>query len=167
MLTIYGGRTRRLWPHLQETLSASRKEGRRCLVIVPDQYTLQAEYDLIIGMRVPGLFDVEITSFSNLVQHLFELYSAGTVRIDNSGKNVAIARAIQKASGSLQYYSSASKRRGFIEQSGAWISEMKQAQLDCDQLESYANDLPDNSYKEKICDLITLYRAYEIGRAHV
>lgn len=166
MLTIYGGRTRRLWPHLQETLSASRKEGLRCLVIVPDQYTLQAEYDLIIGMRVPGLFDVEITSFSNLVQHLFELYSAGTVRIDNSGKNVAIARAIQKASGSLQYYSSASKRRGFIEQSGAWISEMKQAQLDCDQLESYANDLPDNSYKEKICDLITLYRAYDNILAH-
>ena len=94
MLTIYGGRTRRLWPHLQETLLASRQEGRRCLVIVPDQYTLQTEYDLIIGMKVPGLFDVEITSFSNLVQHLFELYSAGTVRIDNSGKNIAIARAI-------------------------------------------------------------------------
>ena len=47
MLTIHGGRTRRLWPELLKAVAAARQQNIRCLLLVPEQYTLQAEEDIL------------------------------------------------------------------------------------------------------------------------
>ncbi len=160
MLTIYGARTRRLWPHLVRTVAASRSEGKRCLVFVPEQYTLQAEQDLIRDLKIPGFFDIEVASFSRFVQRLFDQYSEGHTRIDDNGKNIALAQALLSKQKKLLYYDRASKRRGFISQGCGWIAAMKQASLDPDRLQEYALSLPDGNYKEKILDLSLLYSTY-------
>ena len=98
MLTIHGGRVRRLWPELLKAVTAARQQDIRCLLLVPEQYTLQAERDLISGLHLPGFFDIEVLSLSRFVQRQFQQYSGGRARIDANGKNT------QEYSLGLRYY---------------------------------------------------------------
>ena len=166
MLTIYGGRTRRLWPHLLKALAAAREEERRCTVLVPEQYTLQAERDLISGLQLPGFFDIEVHSLSRFVQRLFQQYSGGKVRVDASGKNIAIAQALQNCGKKLRYYARSAQRRGFISQSGEWIADLKRVGITPERLEAYAAELPEGSYQDKVADLSAVFGAYEGILAH-
>ena len=161
MLTIHGGRTRRLWPHLLKTLAASREENIRCILLVPEQYTLQAERDLIDGLHLPGFFDIEVVSLSRFVQRLFQQYSGGRVSINENGKNIAMARALLSCSKELKYYSRSSERRGFVAQSGEWIADMKRAEVSPAQLMEYSAGLSESSYQDKISDLAQIYQAYD------
>ena len=160
MLTIHGGRTRRLWPRLLETLAASRQENIRCILLVPEQYTLQAERDLIADLHLPGFFDIEVFSLSRFVQRLFQQYCGGRVAINDSGKNIAMSRALFSCSKKLRYYSRSIERRGFVAQSGEWIADMKRAEVSPAQLSEYAESLPDSAYRDKLCDLSLIYDAY-------
>lgn len=160
MLTIYGGRVRRLWPHLLQTVAASRKEGRRCVLLVPEQYTLQAERDLIDGLHLPGFFEIEVFSLSRFVQRLFAQFGAGRVRVDNNGKNIAIARSLLSCQKELRYYSRSIQRRGFVGQSAEWIADMKRAEISPEALYEYASSLPESAYQDKLLDLSALYAAY-------
>ena len=138
MLTIHGGRTRRLWPKLLQMLAASRSAGVRCVLLVPEQYTLQAEEDILSGLKIRGFFDIDVISLTRFVQRLFQQFGGGRVRIDGNGKNIAMSRALNACMKELRYYSRSAQRRGFISQSGEWISDMKRAQVSPDQLREYA-----------------------------
>ena len=161
MLTIHGGRMRRLWPRLQEAISSSRGENIRCILLVPEQYTLQAERDLISGLRLPGFFDIEVFSLSRFVQRLFQQYSGGRVSINDNGKNIAMARALLSCAKKLRYYSRSAERRGFVAQSGEWIADMKRAEVSPAQLMEYSVSLPESAYQDKVADLAQIYQAYD------
>ena len=91
MLTIHGGRTGVLWQDLEKQAAASRAQNKRCLLLVPEQYTLQAEKNLIKGLNLPGFFDIEVFSYSRFIQRLFLLYNPmQQKRVDGNGKNIAI-----------------------------------------------------------------------------
>ena len=161
MLTIHGGRTQSLWPHLETEVKRSRNEKRRCLLIVPEQYTLQAEKDLISGLSLKGFFDIEVFSYSRFIQRLFLLYNPShQKRVDGNGKNIAMARALIKCQKHMRYYARSASRKGFIAQSGEWVADMKRAEISPAQLSEYAQSLPESAYKDKITDLSLTYSAY-------
>lgn len=160
MLTILGARTRRLWPHLRSQAAAALTAGRRCVLLVPEQYTLQAERDLIRDLSLPGFFDIEVFSLSRFVQRLFLICGSNRVRVDGNGKNIALARALLSCKKNLKYYARSVSRRGFIAQSGEWIADMKRAQITPDKLQTYADSLPESAYAEKMCDLARIYGGY-------
>ena len=162
MVTIHGGRTHTLWPELEKEAANSRAGGKRCLLIVPEQYTLQAEKDLISGLHLKGFFDIEVFSYSRFIQRLFLLYNPGhQKRVDGNGKNIAIARALIKCKKNMRYYARSCERKGFITQSGEWIADMKRAEISPAQLSEYAFSLKESAYKEKISDLSLVYSAYD------
>lgn len=160
MLTILGARTRRLWPHLRSQAAAALTAGRRCVLLVPEQYTLQAERDLIRDLSLPGFFDIEVFSLSRFVQRLFLICGSNRVRVDGNGKNIALARALLSCKKDLKYYARSVSRRGFIAQSGEWIADMKRAQITPDKLQTYADSLPESAYAEKMGDLARIYGGY-------
>ena len=160
MLTIIGARTRRLWPHLRTQAAKTLKEGRRCVLIVPEQYTLQAECDLIHDLSLPGFFDIEVFSLPRFVQRLFAICGSSRVRIDNNGKNIALAQALLQCKDNLKYYSHSVTRRGFIKQSSDWIADMKRAQITPERLSTYADTLEKSAYADKLSDLAQIYSGY-------
>ena len=161
MLTIHGGRVAALWPALQKEVAAARANNRRCLLIVPEQYTLQAEKDLIAGLSLKGFFDIEVFSYSRFIQRLFLLYNPmQQKRVDGNGKNIAMARALIKCQKNMRYYARSASRKGFIAQSGEWIADMKRAEISPAQLNEYAASLKDGAYKDKITDLSLAYQTY-------
>lgn len=158
MLQILGGNQEAL---RRELLRIAAPVGRM-IVIVPEQYTLQTERELIDGLDLPGFFDLEVLSPSRLTERVFALAgSGGQVRIDARGKQLTLARCLLKCKNDLKYYESAIERQGFIERIGSLISAFKQAQVTPEALCAYAEALPEGATKDKFCDLSLLYAEYE------
>ena len=158
MLTVLGGNQEAL----RRELLRMAAPGGRMIVIVPEQYTLQTERELMDGLNLPGFFDLEVLSPSRLTERVFALAGSGEqVRIDARGKQLTLARALLKCKNSLKYYESAVDRQGFIERIGSLISAFKQAQVTPEALRAHADALKEGASRDKLCDLALLYAEYE------
>jgi len=77
VVTILAGRTRRLWQPLLQQLRIAHELGQRCVLIVPEHYTLQAERALISGLGTQGLLLAEVLSPSRLIQRVRDRAGTG------------------------------------------------------------------------------------------
>ena len=59
---IIEGRSGRSWPAVLRAAAKSRREGRRVILYVPEQMTLQTERELITGLKLKGLIDIDVIS---------------------------------------------------------------------------------------------------------
>ncbi len=158
MLTILGGNQEAL----RRELLRMAAPGGRMIVIVPEQYTLQTERELMDGLNLPGFFDLEVLSPSRLTERVFALAgSGGQVRIDARGKQLTLARVLLKCKNDLKYYESAIDRQGFIERMGGLIATLKQAQVTPQALRAHTEALREGASKDKLMDLSLLYAEYE------
>ena len=158
MLTIQGGNQEAL----RRELLRMAAPGGRMMVIVPEQYTLQTERELMDGLNLPGFFSLEVLSPSRLTERVFaQAGSGGQVRIDARGKQLTLARCLLKCKNELKYYESAVDRQGFIERIGSLIATLKQAQVTPEALRAHAEALPEGASRDKLTDLSLLYAEYE------
>ncbi len=157
MLRVTGGNQEAL----RRYLIGMAAQGGRMIVVVPEQYTLQTERELMDGLHLPGFFDLEVLSPSRLTERVFaQAGSDGRERIDQRGKQFALARALLLCKKELKYYESAVDKQGFIQRIGSLISECKQADVSPKDLMDHATSLPDGASRDKIEDLARLYASY-------
>lgn len=137
------------------------REYQKVLVIVPEQYTLQTERDLIDGLNAPGFFDIEVLSPSRLTERVFAAAGQDALtRIDERGKQMALARVLTEEKKNLKYFESAAAKQGFIARMGTLIASFKQSGLTAAQLKEYAISLPEGAKKDKMEDLARIFAAY-------
>ena len=104
MVQIVGGPSSTLRAWLFSHIAESRKASRRVVLYVPEQYTLQAERDLLTGMRLAGLLDLDVVSPSKLKILVREAAGcSGQRTLDEKGRAMAVQRALQDWAPSLTY----------------------------------------------------------------
>lgn len=158
MLTILGGSQQ----SLRRRLISLAAQGDPMLVIVPEQYTLQTERELMDGLSASGFFDLEVLSPSRLTERVFAAAGADSrVRIDARGKQFALAQALLKNQKNLKYYESAAGKQGFIQRLGALIADFKRAGIAPEALSLHADSLEEGAARDKMQDLSLLYAAYQ------
>ena len=59
---IWGARAGQTQSRLFEEIRKCREAGQRVLLLVPEQYTLQAERELVEQLNLPGLLDLDVLS---------------------------------------------------------------------------------------------------------
>ena len=140
----------------------AEKQGRT-LVIVPDQYTLEAEKQAFRLLHTQGLLDVEIISMSRLGSRL--LAEQGGDRktfIDKYGRHMLLTRIARECKEDLQVFGSTMEKPSFLEMTNNFISEMKQYEVAPADLEAMREDLEEGSLlHRKLCDLQLIYEKYE------
>ena len=96
MLRYLTGPRRALAPRLYEELREALASGRESLlVLVPEQYTLEAERELMDALNLPGSFRLQVLSPGRLCRLAFE--QAGypqPVRIDERGRVMLLHDAL-------------------------------------------------------------------------
>ena len=99
---IIGDRSGKVWPQVLRAAEESRKAGRRLILYVPEQYTLQAERDSITGLKLPGLLDIQVISPRKLKQQVKERTGTGTKRLLNEmGRAMAVHRVMTEKADEL------------------------------------------------------------------
>lgn len=159
---VITARPHRLFAPLVERVGALHARGERVLLMVPEQFTLQAERELMRRLGLEGFFDLDVFSPSRLCERVLdETGRDAREPLTDAGRRMAISRTLERLGDKLGYYGSIAHRRGFVEKLSALITDMKRGELAPAELAQYAEALPEGVTRYKLRDLSLIYERYE------
>ena len=139
---ILGARAGQILPHILPEIDLSRREGIRVLLLVPEQYTLQAERELIDGLHLPGLIDVDVLSPRRLHRRIHERGGRDPVApLDDRGRSMAVSQALTLCREQLQYYRRVASQPGLPDKVSVLLRDMQKAGLTPLHLREHAETL--------------------------
>ena len=135
----------------------------RTLIIVPDQFTLEAERELFAHFGVQSMMNVEVLSMSRLGSRLLaELGGSKRTFIDKYGRHMILSQVAGEERENLQVFRGLESRSSFIDMVNNFISELKQYNCGVAEIEQIAGEVEEGSYvQKKLQDLHLLYSRYE------
>ncbi len=154
------GKTRRVYEEIKEALDAGHKS---LILMVPEQFTLQAERDLVEKLNLPGLMNIEVLSFTRLAHKVFSQVGGLTrIHLDEQGRHMVLRKLLDDLSRKLTIYKSASKQDGFIIQMNDLISNLKKHDVNPDMLWMQAELLEVSLLQQKLLDTAAIYEAFNL-----
>lgn len=135
----------------------------RTLLLVPDQFSLQAERDAFFYLGKNSLMDLRVVDFSTLGYKVMQ-QTGGRVPdlIDKYGRHMLLARVTAELESELGIYKGLNRKNSFIDMLNTVISEMKRYDVSPEDLEDVLRKLEESSYLSyKLGDILKVYRAYQ------
>ena len=135
--------------------------GRKYLLIVPDQFTMQMQKRMIELHPHHAFSNIEILSFSRLSHRILEETGGDAPVLDDTGKSLIIRRISGEVKPELTVMSGKLDRIGFIHEVKSAISEFLQYGIDPDKLHELTERITDRpALAHKLRDLEVIYRAF-------
>lgn len=162
---IYGrsgsGKTR----YCLEEIKARVKSGadHPQVLLVPEQYSLQAEKDLIAVLESGGILKTQVLTFRRLAFRIFNEAGGLTYpHIHPAGKAMIIYRILDKMKDKLTVFSKAAECQGFVSTLSELITEFKRYEVSPETLEETCAGMePDNPLAGKLGEIQLIYSAFE------
>ncbi|KUO65081.1 MAG: helicase-exonuclease AddAB subunit AddB [Gracilibacter sp. BRH_c7a] len=133
------------------------------VLLVPEQFTLQAERDLIRVLGTGGILETEVLSFRRLAFRIFSQEGGITYpHIHSAGKCMIIYRVLDKIKNNLKVFAKSADRQGFVNTLATLISEFKRYSISPSLLEEVSRNIEeDNQLKDKMKELNAIYVEFE------
>lgn len=133
------------------------------IVLVPEQFTLQTQKELVARHPRHGIMNIDILSFERLAFRVMEETGAGNPAIlDDEGKNLVIRRIAGKEEESLKVLKGNLKKRGYISEVKSVISELTQYDISPENMDDMFKAADEGSYLQyKLQDIQKVYQAFE------
>src|SRR5699024_8696842 len=122
--------------------------------IVPEQYTLQAERDLISYSKNGSVMKAQVLSFNRLCYNIFSR-SGGLCQtpLDNIGKALVIKKIVAENKNDFLYFKNCCSKPGFIEQLCDVITEFFKYGVTQKDIEEMIINSDEEALKSKLKDL--------------
>mgnify|MGYP005762351501 FL=1 len=132
------------------------------LFVVPEQYTMQTQREIIRLHPRHGVMNIDILSFKRLAYRVFEdLGVQVPVVLDDTGKSMILRKAAGRRRRELTFYGGHLDQAGFINQMKSQISELYQYGLGPDDLAQVREASDRRLLGAKLKDLEILYREFK------
>ena len=132
------------------------------IVIVPEQFTMQTQKDLVMLHPDRGIMNIDVLSFRRLAHRIFEEVGADRRSVlTETGKNLMLRRVAMEQKDSLQVLGSRMNRPGYVSEVKSMLSELMQYEVtdfEMEQMMEFAQGRP--LLHAKLADLRVLYRAF-------
>ena len=155
------GKSHRIYEEIMQR--AAEKPGRNFLIIVPDQFTMQTQKDLVMRSDRDGILNIDVLSFGRLSHRILE--EVGTKEmpvLDDTGKSLVLQKVAADLKEQLPAMGSLLHKQGYIHEVKSAISEFMQYGIstqDMDKLITSAQKR--GALAMKLKDLKTLYRGFQ------
>lgn len=138
-------------------------EHQKILLLVPDQFTLQAERNAFSCLGADGLMDVEIMSQSRLgYKVLSEVGGSSRVPVDKYGRHMLLTKILAEENDRLEAFRGMNQKTSFIEMTNNLISEMKQFNASPGDMQEILRETEETSIlHRKLKDIHRIYEKYE------
>ena len=132
------------------------------IVLVPEQFTMQTQKDLVMASPKKGILNIEVLSFNRLAHRVFEeTGESNRIVLSEVGKNFVIRKVAGDNEEKLKLLGGNLKKMGYVSEMKSIISEFTQYDIDTETLENIlakAEKHPNLYYKLK--DIQTVYDAF-------
>lgn len=158
---ILGGRAGQVLPYLIQRIGQVYGQGQPVVLLVPEQYTLQAERELIDGLNLPGLIDLDVLSPKRLSRRVAERGGKSPLApLDDRGRSMALSQALNLCREELVYYRRVAQSPGLPDKLSSLIADMQRCGMTPEALREHADSLPTSATKAKETDLAMIWSAY-------
>ena len=123
----------------QEVIALVKNNAaHRAMLIVPEQYTLEAEKQLIAQGDLSGFIGLEILSLKRLAHFVFgEVGYPKEKEISDLGKLMLLKQIFEQEKKSLGYYQRAFDKNGLLQKCYELIEELKQNRISPNMLQAF------------------------------
>ena len=147
----------------RKALALAQKEPERTFfVLVPEQFTMQTQRELVARQERHSIMNVDVVSFNRLAFRIFDELGMGNLNIlEETGKNLVLRRIAEQEQDNLMLMKSSMKKAGYISEIKSIISELTQYRIAPEQLDvliGQENQPP--LFRHKMRDIQTMYQGF-------
>lgn len=139
-----------------------RHPERNYIVLVPEQFTMQTQKDLVTMHERRGIMNIDVLSFARLAYRVFEETGKGVLPVlDDEGKNLILRKIAGDYEDRLRVLKGNVKKLGYISEVKSVISEFTQYDIGEDEIERVMEMVGrDSRLYYKLADIQILYRGF-------
>lgn len=144
---------------IQESMENPKKQY---LILVPEQFTMQTQKDLVSMHPRKGIMNIDVLSFERLAFRVLE--ETGDIRgelLEETGKSMVLRRVAQEKKKDLKILGAKMDKQGYVSQLKSMVSELRQYEITSQDLEKVLKEVenkPELYYKLK--DISILYQGF-------
>ncbi|MCJ7687967.1 MAG: helicase-exonuclease AddAB subunit AddB, partial [Clostridiaceae bacterium] len=145
-----------------EARSITQKE-KPLVLLVPEQFSFQAEKNLIKVVGSTGIKNIQVLSFNRLAYKVFSEAGGITKKpMDGSGKAMLIHSILQKNLDQFKVFKGAARQKGFVDNVAGAITEFKKYNITPEDLNKVKESLGESPLLvDKITDLSLIYDGFD------
>ena len=140
---------------LCQKIGEAMRNSRPSYLIVPDQYTLEAERELMGHLNADGLWNAEVLSISRLCERVLAQHPSVLRPMDRRGQAMAVSRMLLTLQEELPVYGRYTKSPQFAATLAGEIAEYKRFGISPEALAAAGGTRP------HLMEIARVYQAYE------
>lgn len=144
------------------TREASHFPNRQYIFLVPEQFTMQTQKELIQMSAQQGIMNIDVQSFLRLAFRVFEETGAANMPVlDDMGKTMILKKVLGNIEEHLSYFGKNVHKKGYVQEIKSFLSELYQYGVDEEKL----NDMIASAGKHgalvrKLTDMKYIYKSF-------
>lgn len=144
------------------TTEAWKHPDKRYFVLVPEQFTMQTQKDLVTVSPRKGILNIEVLSFNRLAYRIFEEVGENQRTVlDDVGKNFVIRKIAGEQEENLKLLGGNLKKIGYISEIKSVISEFTQYDISPESVTDMAKQVEQNpNLYYKLQDIQKVYAGF-------
>ena len=147
---------------LLERLRAATESGRKVILLVPEQFSFEAELAVQQAVGPKLALGVEVLSFTRLCNAVFRaLGGLSGIPVTQTGRYLLMSMAVSELGDRLRVYQKNRYSPAFLETLVGVCAEFKTAGISPRQLEEVASTCDPGPLRDKLADLYSLYGAFQ------
>lgn len=154
------GKSRLLYEEIIDR--AGRNPKQNFLVIVPDQFTMQTQKDLVLLNDRGGILNIDVLSFGRLSHRILEEVGSEEIPVlDDTGKSLVLQKVAAGLKEELPALGGFLHRQGYIHEVKSAISEFMQYGIGPEEVSKLIDCARNRgALAQKLKDLETLYKGF-------
>lgn len=133
------------------------------IVIVPEQYTMQTQKNIVAMHPKHGIMNIDILSFGRLAYRIFEeIGLCNSSILEDTGKRMVIRKILEDKRSELSVFSGSIRKSGFSGELKSAISELLQYNIEPQRLSECLEHIRSGSVLyNKLKDLVLIYSSFK------
>ena len=141
---------------------AAKHPDKNYLILVPEQFTMSTQRELVRLQSAHAIMNVDVLSFARLAYRVFdELGQENLMILEETGKNLVLRKIAEEKKAELKVLGGNMNKMGYVGEVKSLISELSQYNITPDVLQEFLScaDISE-TLRMKLQDVLALYQGF-------
>lgn len=148
--------------YVRRLIAEKAKTGEKCIIIVPEQFSYEAEKSMLEIVGAKDMLSVDVLSMTRLAELILSEHSDPEEKpvADDGVRMMTMSLALESLGDTLEIYKKYVSRPQLIAELISFATELKQWTVSVDSLANFCENAGASSLKSKLGELVTVLSLY-------